>query len=152
MSCNELVEILRGYVGQRVRIRSSVVCQRDWTLLVDVTVRDGNVWCHAENGISWLVTEEGLEIDAEPLCGSWDHRSGREQMKAIYDARVLCGPSLENVRERCPCKACTEKHVQNDLALAEAIRRELLDYPPVEVEEVEEIPLDDKPREIFEDF
>jgi hypothetical protein len=83
-----LFDRLRSYVGRRVKIQSSIVRHDGWELLVDVTrTADGIVWAHGQDGTSWVVSEDGLEVKVEEVEGTHDMATGAWQMWAVDEAR-----------------------------------------------------------------
>lgn len=108
MSADAFVSELMRYVGQRVRISSDAVRWKDdsFAVLKNVTVVDGRVWCHAENGMSWVVTTDGLAVEVEPVVGTRDFDSGVERARAIGAALKRYGPTPAQYRKSCHCPAC----------------------------------------------
>jgi hypothetical protein len=108
MNIDELAAELRTFVGRRVRISSSVVCQSRWELLRDVTINDGKVWCHGADGTSWAVVADDLVVDVEPVLGSYDLANAPVQMRAVGTALTSYGPTPTQLRHLCHCKSCDD--------------------------------------------
>lgn len=111
---DELYDLLRKYVGQRVRISSRAVQHSRWVMLTNVTNLSGRVWCYDDAGTAWLVEPEGFTMDVEPIVGSWDMVLGPAQMKAVHDAKEIYGLGPTEIRDRCTCVTCTAAHKQGD--------------------------------------
>ena len=115
MTSTELQELLTKYVGRRVRISSHVrgggqnclVWRHGWPVLSNVDIHDDDdVWCHSDDGVSWLVVTEGLKIEAEPAVGTFDFAGGIDQMTTIGTILTMYGTTPKQRRGLCVCEAC----------------------------------------------
>jgi len=112
MNAEQLHSHLSTYIGRGVRITSKITSDvlscETYPRLDAVTLNDGFVWCHnqdddGQNVHSWKVAYEGLNVDIEPVDGTFDWHVGSEQMERIYaftqrmkveDGRTLDGLEL----------------------------------------------------------
>jgi hypothetical protein len=114
MTSTELQELLTKYIGRRVRISSHVrgggqnclVWRHGWPVLSNVDVHNDDVWCHSDDGVSWLVVPEGLKVEAEPAMGTFDFASSIDQMTTIGTILNMYGSTPKQRRGLCACKAC----------------------------------------------
>jgi hypothetical protein len=114
MTNTELQELLTKYVGRRVRISSHVrgggqnclVWRHGWPVLSNVDIHDDDVWCHSDDGVSWLVVSEGLKVEAEPAVGTFDFAGSVDQMTTIGTILNMYGSTPRQQRDSCACKAC----------------------------------------------
>ena len=87
-----LIAALEPYIGRRVRITSEVLSSTSlnhgdsWPMLTAVRENDKRVWCDFDSGLSHVVSLKGLDIELEPIRGSYDLAEGRDQMEAIGTA------------------------------------------------------------------
>ena len=124
MNIDELASQLREYIGKRVRISSSVVCNNRWELLNNVTVTDGTIWCHGSDGTSWAVIEQGLQVDVEPTFGTFDTSTGPDQMRAIGAVLANYGLTPRQSRELCHCHTCTQARDKKQQATKDTLRED----------------------------
>jgi hypothetical protein len=106
MTTEELVERLRGLIGQKVSIQSSVIHGPAGAILCDVTVVDGRVWVHSHDGVSWVVDEETVEIEIEDVDGTGDFDSVNGVGGKVAEFRVRYGETEAELRRKCQCYVC----------------------------------------------
>ena len=119
MTSVELQELLTKYVGRRVRISSHVrgggqnclVWRHGWPVLSNVDIHNNDVWCHSDDGVSWLVVSEGLKVEAEPAMGTFDFANSVDQMTTIGTILNMYGPTPKQQRGLCVCGACRASRV-----------------------------------------
>lgn len=143
MTDAELAAQLQQYIGRRVRITSNLrgggapIQWHDgtWPLITSVTETDNGVWCHSDDGVSWLVVAGELKIELEPVRGTYDFAQAADQMEAIATALRRYGPTPVQKRKRCACPACRTTYDKLDAAQeAEFVEieraRDAIDPPP----------------------
>jgi hypothetical protein len=109
MTTEELVERLRGLIGQKVKIQSSVVHSPYGAVLLDVTVIDGRVWVHTKDGVSWVVDKETVEIEVEDVDGTGDFGSINDVGMKVAEFGVRYGVTEVELKRKCQCYMCKEK-------------------------------------------
>lgn len=120
MSNEELRDSLLTYVGERVKVTSSVVHSDVWVTLSDVVIRGNSVWCYGD-GVAWVVSEHGLVIEREPICGTFDMNPTTDRIGVVSDIKKLYGPMAIECYDHCTCNTCNARHTSE----ANVIRKEV---------------------------
>lgn len=119
MNSQELVDKLKQYEGQHVRITSHVRGDRAgvllepgcWPMLIEAKLDSQDAaWIHTDDGVWQVVVNEGLVIELEPVIGTYDLASGRDRMEAVGTAIRRYGPTPREYREQCHCGLCQARH------------------------------------------
>jgi hypothetical protein len=106
MTTEELVERLRGLIGRKVSIQSSIIHGPAGAILGDVTVVDGRVWVHTQDGVSWVVDKETVEIEIEDVDGTRDFASVNDVGGKVAEFRTRYGAIETELRRKCQCYVC----------------------------------------------
>jgi hypothetical protein len=122
MTLEELTKRLRELIGQKVSIQSSLVHSPVGAVLMDVTVVDGRVWAHAEDGVSWVVDTETVEIEVEDVDGTGDFSSVRGVGEKVTEFRERYGLKESIIRRACQCHVCEGKRKVEEDERAEKLR------------------------------
>jgi hypothetical protein len=120
MTNEELRNELLPYIGERVKVTSSIVRSDTWVTLSDVIIRGDSVWCYGD-GVAWAVAEDGLVVEREPICGTFDMNPTADRVGVVSDIKKLYGPMGRECRNQCICRACTIRHS----AEYDVVRREV---------------------------
>jgi hypothetical protein len=155
MTLEELVTRLRGLIGQKVSIQSSLVHSPAGAILKDVTVVDGRVWVHAEDGISWVVDARTAEIEVEDVDGTGDFSSIRGVGEKVTEFRERYGLKESELRRVCRCYVCEGKRVAKEDERGEKLRDGYVSRMGCEPESVVEVDwrhdaLEIREREVIE--
>ena len=106
MTTEELVERLRGLIGRKVSIQSSIIHGPAGAILGDVTVVDGRVWVHTQDGVSWVVDKETVEIEIEDVDGTRDFASVNDVGGKVAEFSARYGTTEVELKRKCQCHVC----------------------------------------------
>lgn len=109
MTDEELLEELQRYIGYRVRVKSEAVHQK-WTELQDVKLLSSGVWCYSKDGLGWLVSSDGLEIEVKAIEGGYDDEPLPLRLAAIAETIEAYGYTHTEQHQWCHCKTCQARH------------------------------------------
>jgi hypothetical protein len=108
MTNEELCALLLEYKDLSVTIVSDAVSELCHIKIasVELSATTDKVWVTGTNGMACVVSAQGLQIDPDPVIGSFDNLTREKKYEQVREARIHYGITYLQRLHQCSCYDC----------------------------------------------